>query len=461
MASSFPTSLDTLSDPASTDSQRTKPTGVGHAGLHKKVNDAIESVQAKVGIDGSVVTTSHAYKISTLETQTGALSASAISLAANSGLSTRVSNLETTTNSVTGAATALTTRVSNLETTTNTATGNIAALTTKVGYITAPNPVRNASFQVAQRGTSVAVGADIVMTLDGWWGYRTGSVAGMTVSQQTTLTDTQGSGYCARIQRDNANASTAALSFVQSMPTVDSRRFAGRQITFSFRARKGALYSAASDALAIALVTGTGTDQSFVSAYTGSVTLISTSVTLTTAWQTFTVTATVAANVTEMTVAFSATPVGTAGATDYFEIKDVRIDEGPYAQKHVPLPYAADLADAMYYLRYFSAVGNSCVMLPFPWRECAAIYASNAIVGILDGPMRSIPTCTIVGSWTVTDGHAGNQLSTLSAAPVVSQSSDRGFFMYCYTSSALTSKLMYFVMAASDTTARMIFSAEI
>jgi hypothetical protein len=63
MATNFPTSLDSLTNPNSTD-QLNSPS---HAQQHANVNDAIEALEAKVGISGSSVTTSHDYKIAQLE----------------------------------------------------------------------------------------------------------------------------------------------------------------------------------------------------------------------------------------------------------------------------------------------------------------------------------------------------------------------------------------------------------
>jgi len=64
MSINFPTSLDTLTNPTATDTLDSPP----HDTQHSDANDAIEALQAKVGIDSSAVTTSHDYKITTLET---------------------------------------------------------------------------------------------------------------------------------------------------------------------------------------------------------------------------------------------------------------------------------------------------------------------------------------------------------------------------------------------------------
>lgn len=59
MAIDFPTSLDSLTNPNATD----KVTSPSHADQHSNANDAIEALEAKVGINGSAVTTSHDYKL--------------------------------------------------------------------------------------------------------------------------------------------------------------------------------------------------------------------------------------------------------------------------------------------------------------------------------------------------------------------------------------------------------------
>jgi hypothetical protein len=59
VATGFPTSLDALTNPTATDAL----TSPSHADQHANANDAIEALQAKVGVNGSAVTTSLDYKI--------------------------------------------------------------------------------------------------------------------------------------------------------------------------------------------------------------------------------------------------------------------------------------------------------------------------------------------------------------------------------------------------------------
>lgn len=59
MATNFPTSLDTLTNPLAGD----PTTNPSHALQHANANDAIEALEAKVGINGSAVTTSLDYRM--------------------------------------------------------------------------------------------------------------------------------------------------------------------------------------------------------------------------------------------------------------------------------------------------------------------------------------------------------------------------------------------------------------
>ena len=63
MATSFPENLDSLVNPQPTDSVEL----VSHAAQHSNANDAIEALEAKVGVNNSSVTTSLDYRVKTLE----------------------------------------------------------------------------------------------------------------------------------------------------------------------------------------------------------------------------------------------------------------------------------------------------------------------------------------------------------------------------------------------------------
>lgn len=62
MSTSFPTSLDDFTNPSGSQSLASG----GHSQLHSDLNDAVEAIQAKVGVDASAVVTSHDYLLAQL-----------------------------------------------------------------------------------------------------------------------------------------------------------------------------------------------------------------------------------------------------------------------------------------------------------------------------------------------------------------------------------------------------------
>jgi len=191
------------------------------------------------------------------------------------------------------------------------------------------NPVINSAMQIAQRGTSFALTGGIsAYTLDRWAALR--NVTGATITRQTT-SDTTNLPFiqnCARIQRDSGNTSTAPIYFANNFETVNSIPYAGKTVTLSFYARAGANYSGN---LVTRLYTGTGTDQNILASYTGAANPIAQNTTLTTTWQRFSYTATLAATATELAPRFDYEPTGTAGAADYYEITGVQLEVGSVA----------------------------------------------------------------------------------------------------------------------------------
>jgi len=228
----------------------------------------------------------------------------------------------------------------------------------------ASNPVLNSAMQVWQRGTSISLSASsgAIFTADRWT-FATNASQACTVSRQVTgdTTNLPNIQYCARIQRNSGQTGTGTLHFVQSFESVNSIPFAGKTVTMSFYARKGANYSPTSNALIVYLMGGTGTDQNRGggTAYTGETYIVNNqTATLTATWQRFTYTGTVGATVTEMAPYFDIVPTGTAGVDDYFEITGVQIDIGSVAlpfRTNQPT-FATELAACQRY--YFRTTGG-------------------------------------------------------------------------------------------------------
>jgi hypothetical protein len=188
------------------------------------------------------------------------------------------------------------------------------------------NKVINSAFQFWSRGTSLPGVTALNYTADRWQLFRSGT----TISRQVTgdTTNLPFIQYCARVQRDSGTTGTSGVILTQSFETANSIPYAGKTVTFSFYARKGANYSAASSALEFFVYSGTGTDQNWLAGYTGNTIVLNNSATLTSTWQRFSFTGTVGATATELSTNFTFTPVGTAGVNDYYEITGVQLEVG-------------------------------------------------------------------------------------------------------------------------------------
>jgi hypothetical protein len=278
------------------------------------------------------------------------------------------------------------------------------------------NPVINSAFQVWQRGTSIAgSGSAYLYTADRW---QTEASTSLTISRQATsdTTNLPFIQYCARVQRNSGSTATAAAILAQSFETTNSIPYAGKTVTFSFYARRGANFSGASNQLNAYLVTGTGTDQNvFVGGYTGAVNAIAQTPTLTTTWQRFSYSATLATNQTELGLQFFYTPSGTAGAADYYEVTGVQLDVGSTATPF--RTYAATIQEELaacqrYYVRFGGAsnydgfargnISSSTqaqlqIDLPVEMRIPATVidYSNIAYVGFGWGSVIAITAITV------------------------------------------------------------------
>jgi hypothetical protein len=254
------------------------------------------------------------------------------------------------------------------------------------------NPIINSAYDIWQRGTSAA-GSITNFAADRWNAYR--SVAGSTYSRQVTgdTTNLPNIQYCTRVQRDSGNTSTNELFYFQDIETSNSIPYAGKTVTISFYARKGANYSAASSAMVANVITGTGTDQSLRNGYTNSTFAIQQTATLTTTWQRFSYSGSIASTATQLGVRFDFTPVGTAGAADFYEITGVQIDIGSTA-----LPYRRSggtiQGETAACERYFKRFGGNAAFESFGVGQA---YGTGSVLVIL--PFKVTMRGTPVGTY--------------------------------------------------------------
>jgi hypothetical protein len=272
------------------------------------------------------------------------------------------------------------------------------------------NAIINGGFDIWQRGTSVAIAASSSGYTTDRWFYAVGANQASTISRQATgdTTNLPTIQYCARVQRNSGQTGGGGVGFDCSIESVNSIPFAGQTITFSFYARRGANYSASSNILNAQVLSGTGTDQNVQAGFTGSATVISQNATLTTTWQRFTYTGTVAASATQLGIRFITTWAGTAGAADFFEVTGVQLELGSIATpfQRTGNTIQAELAACQRYLPAFNSNSTSSTI--------ASGYFPNTTnfrgVYTFQVQPRTAPTGITISSTShfgATDGAAG------------------------------------------------------
>ena len=192
------------------------------------------------------------------------------------------------------------------------------------------NVIINGGMDIWQRGGGIPLpAATNTYTADRWCG--TSSISSTTEAFTGSTGGPTGIPGFLRISRTSGVSTQPTMYISQSIETLNSNILAGQTVTISFYSRAGSNYSPTADALAVDLITGTGTDQNVFSGYTGQNIVLGTTATLTTSWQRFIYTVTLPTNTTEIGFQLSATTVGTAGANDYFDITGVQLELGAVA----------------------------------------------------------------------------------------------------------------------------------
>lgn len=321
------------------------------------------------------------------------------------------------------------------------------------------NPVLNSNFSVWQRGTSIAQAASTTAYTADRWSFQTQASQASVFSRQSTndTTNLPNIQYCARVQRNSGQTGTGTIYVANSFESINSIPFAGKAVTVSFYARAGANYSAASSLLPIYLWSGTGTDQNVNGGYTGAAIVGSVNATLTTTWQRFTFTGTVASTATELALQAQFIPVGTAGANDYFEFTGVQLEVGSSATSYYPNgnTYQAELAACQRYAQQWNAtsiitgfassttVGQITIGLPVALRNTTlTVTQSGYGINDLAGGFYSGGTWAVANNDTNASGIKAVRLT------------------YTHGSAALTQFRPY-VAANTDGNSTLLISAEL
>ena len=296
----------------------------------------------------------------------------------------------------------------------STITGNLTVSSLNSGQLAGfRNVLINGAMDIWQRGapttaSPTAIGAASAYTADRWNVYRAGLVTGASWSMQSTPAELPADfRYALRVQRVASNTSTATIVCAQHMETQNAWALRGKTVSFSFYARAGANYSPTFSALTVQLITGTGTDESARAGMTNQTTALNSTATLTTSWQRFTYTTTLSNVMTSLSALVFSTPVGTAGADDWFEVTGLQLEISPVATPFEFLPIGTELSLCQrYYHRltggeisgnyYTSTNLYPAVPHPVEMRVAAVLTASSqsAVTAYSNGAGRASTSIT-------------------------------------------------------------------
>jgi hypothetical protein len=321
------------------------------------------------------------------------------------------------------------------------------------------NAILNSGCEIAQRGTaSVASNASTGQFMtDRWNVYR--AVAGATFTRQNTndTTNLPNIYYCIRAQRNSGNTATNVIWTSQNIETVNSIPFAGKTVTLSFYARAGANYSPTSSLLTVNLVSGTGTDQNALLGYTGSATPINQTATLTTTWQRFTYTGTIAATATQLGFIVYSTPTGTAGANDYYEITGVMLEVGNQASPYAPATpsYATELAACQ---RYYWRPSGQSTYGSYGFGNASASTQAFILVNV---PVTLRSTASLALDYSTLALADSVNTPTAVTALVIQHKIDTAILVLADVASGLTQYRPYRLSNNNSTSGYVGFSAEL
>ena len=210
------------------------------------------------------------------------------------------------------------------------------------------NAIINSHFDVWQRGTSFTVASSTkTYCADRWAVYR--AATGCSVSR---ISGPTGQPYSMWIKRDSGNSATTLIYAYQALESLDSRKFAGQDAYLKLTLKAGANFSAASSAISVRVIYGTGTDESPDTTWTGQTDALSTSQVITTTSTTYDFgPVAIPTTATQIKVVLTFTPTGTAGAADGFVISGAQLAVDP-TPGYEQLPYGETFALCQ---RYYEA----------------------------------------------------------------------------------------------------------
>ena len=484
MATSFPSGLDALTNPTSSDGLNSPD----HAGQHANVNDAVEALEAKVGVNGSAVTTSLDYKIANgilpkLAVDTNVLVVDAtnnrvgINITSPSVeldvLGTQVIRPATTQDGIQLAGRAGGTGSLSVKLIPTTLTANRTltlpdvsgtVITTTDLPSSFRNLIINGDFRINQRAFTSITASD-TYGFDRWAFQASGGTSTMT-PQTFTVGSPAATGYeSANFCRLATSGQTLTGHYsILYQKIEDVRTFANSTVTVSFWAK--AASGTPKIALEFGQVFGTGGSPSAdVNTYAGQSTI-------STSWARYSITATVP-SITGKTIGTTANTslLGmnfwvSAGSTfnsrtgsiglqnNTFDIWGVQIERGSVATPFEQRPIQQELAMCQrYYYRFIDGSGQPIGLGMYTFTSLVAFYITFPVT------MRIAPvlvSSTGTNYYVATQGFTADYFNSVTT----SQMSNKVAYIYNNSEVSASAGAVYAIYS-NDANASIAFNAEL
>ena len=299
------------------------------------------------------------------------------------------------------------------------------------------NALINGQMQCWQRGTAFSgIANGLTYTADRWVAFVAAGAAQAQVNQDTSVPE--GFRYSLEFGRANGETDEVFQYVCQLLETQDSLQFANKKVTFSFYAKAGANFSAASNNINVKVSSGTGTDESSATfsggpatGFTGNAVIVNATQAITTTWTRYTFTGTVSASATQIAVAIGYDPVGTAGADDNFYITGCQLEEGSQATPFEHRSYGEELQLCKRYCNVIAPINDEAFTFGHARTTTVAVGTVR-----LHPVMRANPTITFSGvtDFQIQFANGATQTTNMSAGEL----STEGITMQATIGSGLT-----------------------
>ena len=320
------------------------------------------------------------------------------------------------------------------------------------------NVVINGAFDFWQRNTSYTMTGGWAYGAADRWGFQQYPTGLACVVARSTDVPT-GAQYSIKIQRSTSSTNTSSMGILQCIESVNVIPLQGKTVTLSFWAKAGANFSGTT--LNAKIQTGTAADEVIGFAngsYTGNVVAGNTSPTITTTWTRYTLTATLATNIQEMSINLNwAGSALAAGADDSVFIANVQLEIGSVATtfSRAQGTIQGELAACQrYYFRY----GGNAVYEQFgngqAWTTTNSAIQIKSPVSMRTNPTSVDYANLYVGIYGAAGGGAVTSLTQL-------QGSRDVHLVQANVASGFTANQFYVMQANNSTSAYIGFSAEL